>query len=108
MCHPPSPLELQEHDSVVVMPADLLEVPRLMSLTHPPRGDVCMMHGPMAILWCCFGLQASRHDSRFIRLLWPVGKTSGDQLCPYPLCQPKLMQLCREALYPHDVHERPL
>ena len=108
MCHLPSPLELREHDSAVAMLADLLEVPQLMSLTHPPRGDVCMMHGPMAMLWHCFGLQVLQHDSRFICLLWPVGKTSGDQLCPNQLHKPKLMQLCQEALYPHDVHERTL
>ncbi len=46
-----------------------------------------MMHGSMAMLWHCFGLQALQHDSQFIRLLWPAGKTSGDKLCPYPLYQ---------------------
>ena len=66
---------------MVVMRANLLEVPWLRSLLHLSFEGICLMHGLTALLQHCFGLQAL-HDSQFICLLWPEGETSGAQLSP--------------------------
>lgn len=48
-CHPSLLLELQDHDTTVVILAILPEVSYLKSLPHPPRGCVSIIHGSTAL-----------------------------------------------------------